>query len=229
MQLLVRVFTLFSSLAKQASSLQSSNNGSAYCQDQAAAVDFPGLPSSLQCRNGQRMHHLSSEHSISYSDGNLDHVRQTASHPDPANETEPQKHDPHYLPSGYYDALGNPISEKEYFYQADYEQKHGIPYARDREREKADTRKPLSLQAHPEIDCNGDVVARVVESGICYSVQGSSIYVNSLPSDCAVVSFEDERCTEDPFEMIPILSDASGCYTTDAFSSVRVDCRPLPA
>jgi hypothetical protein len=78
--------------------------------------------------------------------------------------------------------------------------------------------------------CDGDVLARVIESSICYrDVQGLSVFVNSLLSDYEVVSFKDEACKEDPFDMIPVLSNASGCYTTDAFSSIRVDCRPLPA
>jgi hypothetical protein len=168
-------------------------------------------------------------HSVHHSDGQ-NHFRQTANSPNSTNDSEQQKIDPHYLPSGYYDALGKPISEAEYFHQVDYEQQHGIPYARDREREKSDTKKPLSLLAHPETSCSGDILVRVTESGICYrDVQGSSIFVISLPSDCEVVSFKDGSCEEDAFDMIPVLSGASGCYTTDAFSSIRVDCRPLPA
>lgn len=149
------------------------------------------------------------------------HVLQTASHP---------KSDRDDLPSGYYDALDNPISEEEYMFQAYYEQKHGIPYARDREREKANTKKPLSLLAHSGSVCNGDILARITESGVCYGdVQGLSISVNSLPSNCEVVSFTDETCEDDPFAMIPILSDTSGCFTTDVLESVRVECQPLPA
>jgi hypothetical protein len=166
---------------------------------------------------------------VQHSDGH-NHFCQAANSPNPTNDTEQQNIDPDYLPSGYYDALGKPISEEEYFRQVDYEQQHGIPYARDREREKADTKKPLSLLAHPETGCSGDILARITESGTCYrDVQGSSIFVNSLPSDCEVMSFKDGSCEEDAFDMIPVLSDASGCYNTDAFSSIRVDCRPLPA
>jgi hypothetical protein len=182
------------------------------------------VSSSVEPSNDHEIHRLSTKHPLRHW-----HLRQIANHPNSTNCTQQAKRDADYLPSGYYDALGNPISEKEYFHQVDYERKHGIPYARDREREKADTKKPLSLLAHPEISCNGDVVARIIESGICYrDVQGSSIFMNSLPSDCEVISSKDESCEQDPFDMIPVLSQASGCYTTDAFSSIRVDCRPLP-
>jgi hypothetical protein len=166
---------------------------------------------------------------VHHSDGH-NHFHLAANHPNSANDTEQQKTDLHYLPSGYYDALGKPISEEEYLRQVDYEQKHGIPYARDRECEKADTKKPLSLLAHPEMGCSGDILARITENGICYrDMQGLSIFVISFPSDCEVILFRDGSCEEDAFDMIPVLSGASGCYTTDVFSSIRVDCRPLPA
>jgi hypothetical protein len=51
--------------------------------------------------------------------------------------------------------------------------------------------------------------------------------MNSLPSDYEVVTFIDDVYERDPFDMIPVLSHASGCYTIDTFSSIRVDCRPL--
>lgn len=214
--------TTFLSLVQRSSALESPQN--------AVSLQFQSQTISLESVDDNTKHVLFSRHYIRHSDGNHDQLRQRPNHPHAANDTQQPRTDPHYLPSGYYDALGKPISESEYFRQVDYEQKHGIPFARDREREKADTKKPLSLLAHPEMGCDGDVLARITESGFCYrDVQGLSIFVNSLPSDCEVVSFKDGACEEDPFDMIPVLSNANGCYTTDAFSSIRVDCRPLPA
>lgn len=135
----------------------------------------------------------------------------------------------HYLPPGFYDALGNIISEEEYWRQIDYEQESGIPYARDKDAERANLQKPVSLLVHPDIQCAGDVVTQLTERGACYGeAKGQSVFVASLPSNCEVITFTDDQCREDPLYVIPFLNAASGCYSTDAFESVRVDCRPLP-
>ena len=134
-----------------------------------------------------------------------------------------------YLPFGFYDALGNIILEEEYWRQIDYEQEFGIPYARDKDAERANYRKSVFLLVHPDIECAGDVATQITKQGTCYSeAKGQSVSVNSLPSNCEVISFTDDRCRDDPLDMIPFLNAASGCYSTDAFESVRVDCRPLP-
>lgn len=135
----------------------------------------------------------------------------------------------HYLPSGFYDALGNIISEEEYWRQIEYEQKSGIPYARDKDAERANSQRPVSLLMYPDIGCSSDVATHITERGTCYGeAKGQSILVNSLPSNCEVITFTDDRCRDDQLDVIPFLNAASGCYSTDAFESVRVDCRPLP-
>ena len=204
------------------------------CAPQSSSDDFVGqclnqYPPCMESSHEYKAQSPVSEHFSQYDNASVNHLGQTSNCPNLANDAARQLPDPHNLPSGYYDALDNPISEEEYLCQVDYEQKHGIPWARDRVREKADTKKPLSLLAHPEMGCSGDFVARIIKSGNCYgNVQGVSIFVNHLPSDCEVVTFKDAACKDDPFDVIPALSYASGCYTTDAFSSVRVDCQPLP-
>jgi hypothetical protein len=135
----------------------------------------------------------------------------------------------HYLRSGFYDALGKTISEEEYWRQIDYEQESGIPYARDKDAERANSNKPISLLMHPDIDCAGHVVTHITKQGTCYTeAKVQSVFVNSLPSNCEVITFTDDQCRDDPLDVIPFLNAASGCYSTDAFESVRVDCRPLP-
>ena len=134
----------------------------------------------------------------------------------------------HYLPSGFYDALENPISEEEYWRQIDYEQEFGAPYVRDKDAQRASLEKPVSLLVRPDIECASDVATQITEQQICYGgIQGQSIFVNSLPTNCEVITFTDDQCKDDPFDMIPLLYAASGCYSTDAFESVRVDCRLL--
>lgn len=148
---------------------------------------------------------------------------------DSTNNTRETRCDPDYLPSGYYDALENPISEEEYLQQVAYERYHGVPYVRNRMREQANLKKPLSLLVFSEIECGGYIMARIKERGTCYqATQSLSISVDSLPSDCAVITFTDSSCQVDPFDMIPILSDTSGCHSTDAFHSIHVACQPLP-
>ena len=154
---------------------------------------------------------------------------QAADRPGPTNDTRDSRVNEQYLPSGFYDALENPISEEEYWRQIDYEQQSGMPFARDKDAERANSKKPISLLVHPELECAGDVATRITKQGTCYEeANGRSIFVNSLPSNCEVISFTDDRCRDDPLDMIPFLNAASGCYSTDAFESVRVDCRPLP-
>lgn len=155
----------------------------------------------------------------------------SAGHPDPTNQPENSQVNDRYLPSGFYDALENPISEEEYWRQIDYERQSGIPYVRDKDAERANSKKPVSLLAHSEIECTSDVDAatHINEQGICYEeAKGQSIFVSSLPSNCEVITFTDERCRDNPLDVIPFLNAASGCYSTDAFESVRVDCWPLP-
>lgn len=118
-----------------------------------------------------------------------------------------------YLPSGFYDALENPISEDEYWRQIEYEQQSGIPYARDRNAERANFNNPVSLLAHPEIEYadNPDAATHITEQGICYEgAKGQSIFVNSLPSNCEVVTFTDERCRDNPLDVIPFLNAVGG-------------------
>lgn len=145
------------------------------------------------------------------------------------NETTQLKLDNGNLPGGYYDALGTRIWEEEYFRQAEYEQKHAIPYARNREAERENSKKPLSVLVHSDSECKEEVVTHITERGACYrDTSSSSVFVNSLPSDCEAVIFTDGACTQDSFAMIPMLSDSEGCFITDAFESVRVECGPLP-
>jgi hypothetical protein len=154
---------------------------------------------------------------------------QAAYCPSLTNEAVNPNINDHYLPSGFYDALGNIISEEEYWRQIDHEQESGIPYARDRDAERARSQKPVSLLVQPELECASDVATHITEQGTCYAeAKGQSIFVNSLPSNCEVITFTDDRCRDDPLDVIPFLNAASGCYSTDAFGSVRVDCRPLP-
>lgn len=135
----------------------------------------------------------------------------------------------HHLPSDFCDALENPISEEEYWRQIDYEQEFGTPYVRDKDAERADLEKLVSLLVHPDIECASDVARRITErSTYCREVKGQSIFVNSLPSNREVIAFTDGQCRDDPLDMIPLLNAASGCYSTETFESVRVDCRPLP-
>jgi len=67
------------------------------------------------------------------------------------------------LPSGYYDALENPISEEEYWRQIDYEQEFGTPYVRDKDAERANLEKSVSLLVHPDTECASDVARRITE------------------------------------------------------------------
>ena len=129
----------------------------------------------------------------------------------------------------YYDGRGDQISEEEYIRQAHYELEHGIPYIRDRELEQANLNKPIDLLVHSGFTCDQDTVVRVTEEGCCCEeLRGESVVVKSLPSNCELITFADGFCRHDPFVMIPIVSLASGCYSTDIFKSVRVVCRPLP-
>lgn len=210
------------SLTVQSRALRSSAKGVSYCQSRTSL--------SLEDPDDYKTHHLSTQYVLPHGDEIPRPLFQIANPPNSVYDPDTQKSDTYNLQPDYYDALGNPISEKEYFYQVDYEQQYGIPYARDRGREKIDAEKSLSLLVHRETDCNGDMVAHVKGDGTCYrGVQGSSIFVNSLPSHCKVVTSKDDFCVVEPFDMIPILSAARGCYTTDTFFSICVDCRPLPA
>jgi len=147
----------------------------------------------------------------------------------PVNEIGNCKVNDHYLPSGFYDALENPISEEEYWRQIDYEQEFGTPHVRDKDAERANLKKPVSLLVHPDIECASDIATQITEQDICYGeAKGQSIFVNSLPSNCEVITFTDGQCRDDPLDMIPLLNAASGCYSTETFESVRVDCRPFP-
>lgn len=129
----------------------------------------------------------------------------------------------------YLDDLGNRISEEELNRQSDYELEHGIPYYRNRQLEKANLNIPVDLQVRSGFTSDKQSVARITERGSCCGeLYGESVAVDSLPSNCEVVTFTDGLCQDNPFVMIPILSMASGCHSTDAFKSIRVDCRDLP-
>ena len=148
---------------------------------------------------------------------------------DPIQRIGMSKAHDHYLPSGFYDALENVISEEEYWRQIDYEQEFGTPYVYNKDAERANLKKPVSFLVHPDVECGSNAATRITERGACCGeVHGQSILVNSLPSNCEVITFTDDQCKDDPLDVIPCLNAASGCYSTDAFESVRVDCRPLP-
>lgn len=133
------------------------------------------------------------------------------------------------LPSAFYDALDNPISEDEYWRQVEYEDKHGLPFTRDRAAEQANLDKPISLLTYSSLSCQGDPDKRMTERSKCYnSPHGHTIFVESFPSNCEVVVFLDGACTEEPFTALPMFGMKYGCLSTDTFGSVRVDCRPLP-
>ena len=100
---------------------------------------------------------------------------------------------------------------------------------RDKDAERANLEKSVSLLVHPDTERASDVARRITEpSTYCREIKGQSIFVNSLPSNCEVITFTDGQCRDDPLDMIPLLNAASGCYSTETFESVRVDCRPFP-
>lgn len=103
-------------------------------------------PSSCDCASRRTLTFLRSDvlhsHSQSYSTAN--------------NDTGMRPKDPSYLPSGFYDALENPISEGEYWRQVDFEQKSsGVPYYRDRTAEQQRLSLPLSLSTFDTRECRG--------------------------------------------------------------------------
>jgi len=147
------------------------------------------------------------------------------------NETGLRPKDLGYLPSGFYDALENPISESEYWRQVDFEQKSGgVPYYRDRAAERQRLSLPLSLSTFDTRECRGEAKQHVTQRGICYKSTGSRSYrIDSLPSDGEVITYVDGECKEDPFPCNWGINDPNGCFTTDAFESIMVITRDLPA
>lgn len=146
-----------------------------------------------------------------------------------SNETQVQPKGSGYLPSGFYDALENPISEKEYWHQVEFEQKHGIPYTRDKESERRRLHVPLSVSLFTTQGCEGDRVQHVTERDHCYACAGGrSYWVESLPSDCELTTYVDEACTADPFACNWGIDGPQGCFTTDAFESMKAATRELP-
>ncbi|KAI7281951.1 hypothetical protein KC343_g944 [Hortaea werneckii] len=139
--------------------------------------------------------------------------------------------DPSYLPSGFYDALENPISEGEYWRQVDFEQKSsGVPYYRDRTAEQQRLSLPLSLSTFDTRECRGERKQHVTERRICYKGTGGRSYrIDSLPSDGEVITYVDGECKEDPLSGNWGIDNPSGCFTTDAFESIMVTTRELPA
>ncbi|KAI7157093.1 hypothetical protein KC349_g5825 [Hortaea werneckii] len=147
------------------------------------------------------------------------------------NETEMRPKDPDYLPSGFYDAVENPISENEYWRQIDFEQKSGgVPYHRDRAAERQRPSLPLSISTFDTRECQGERKQHVTERGICCKTTGGRSYrIDSLPSDGEVITYVDGECTEDVFACNWAISNPSGCFTTDDFESLVVVTRELPA
>ncbi|KAI7316499.1 hypothetical protein KC315_g10733 [Hortaea werneckii] len=147
------------------------------------------------------------------------------------NETEMRPKDPDYLPSGFYDAVENPISENEYWRQIDFEQKSGgVPYHRDRAAERQRLSLPLSISTFDTRECQGERKQHVIERGICYKTTGGRSYrIDSLPSDGEVITYVDGECREDPFACNWGISNPGGCFTTDDFESLVVVTRELPA
>lgn len=147
----------------------------------------------------------------------------------PTDEVESTPLDPDYLPSRFYDALDNPISEDEYWRQVEYEEKHGVPFIRDRAAEQANLDKPISLLTYSSLSCQDEPNKRITERSTCYgSPMSLTIFIESLPSNCEVVTFLDSTCKEDPLTALPMFGMKHGCLWTDSFGSVRVDCHPLP-
>lgn len=145
-------------------------------------------------------------------------------------QTRIRQEDPNYLPSGFYDGLERPISEEEYWHQVAFEQKHGVPYIRDRESERRRLHALVSISTFSTQQCEGERMQHVTERGICYkSPEGKSYRVDSLPSDCELTTYVDGDCTEDPFPCNDGIGDPKGCFITDAFESLKVTTRELPA
>ena len=138
-------------------------------------------------------------------------IYQDADRPIPTNEAGNCRANNHYLSSGFYDALQNPISEEEYWRQIEYEQESGILYARDKDAERANSKQPVSLLVNQEIECASNAATHITKQGTCYGeVKGQSIFVNSLPSNCEVITFTVGQCRDDPLDLIPFLNAASG-------------------
>jgi hypothetical protein len=104
MYFLMLASTASFSLAKQTGSPQSPVCGVHHSRYQVS--------SALVSLNDHETNRQSSGHFLRHSGETVNHIH----HPESANDTGQANPDPHYLPSGYYDALGNTISEKEYFY-----------------------------------------------------------------------------------------------------------------
>jgi hypothetical protein len=151
-------------------------------------------------------------------------MQQDADRPNPAKEAGICRANVHYLryPPAFTTHPKTPF-QKEYWRQMDHEQVSGIPYARDKEGERANSKKPVSLLVHVGLECASDLATEIMKQGTCYDeVKGQSIFVNSLLINCEVTTFTDDQCRDDPLDVIPFLDAAGGCYSTDAFESVAV-------
>lgn len=171
----------------------------------------------------------------------------------PGNGTEPPEgedllenrpYDPDWLPSGFYDALYNPISEEEYWRQVEWEEEHDVPYAiamqweqehgtpytaATEENSSLEERQAggLSILTYASDQCRGERLRHVTQENVCYtSTNGVSLDVEGLPSNCNVVTWTDEQCQEDPFTNVQSIrgSPATGCYSGDNFGSIAVTC-----
>lgn len=137
--------------------------------------------------------------------------------------------------SGFYDGLGNPITESEFFHQAEYEDRTGLPYYRNRTREIERLKEPISVTIYAGRDCGqqpgqSSQSSTIHDADECASyTRGESYYLNSLPSNCDVLTFTDGECSEGGEVMVAGIFDPEAqCYGTDAFGSVRVRCGELP-
>ena len=131
---------------------------------------------------------------------------------------------------GYYDGLGRRISQREYYLELDYEIQHGVPYPPHLRPEAGS----LSIHAHSDPQCGGDVIGEITQPDLCYPVtKGVGVSVGSLPRNCEVTGYVDEACDGEPVEVVPLGRKAAGCYTprtaiaVRTFGSVLVECEPL--
>lgn len=128
--------------------------------------------------------------------------------------------------NGFYDAIGNPISEQEYVRQAQYEQAIGLPAVRDREDEQRRKDLPLSIKVFSTDSCIGEHDKHITNPSVCVSIEnGQSIFVESMSSLCKVTIFDDDACSERALALVDGLGSANGCYTwIDGFNSIIVHC-----
>lgn len=151
----------------------------------------------------------------------------------PCQVTRPEDDDEYE--SGFYDGLGNPITESEFLHQAEYEDRTGLPYYRNRTRELERLKEPISVIIYAGHDCGqqpgeSSQSSTIHDADECASnTRGESYYLNSLPSNCDVLTFTDGECSEGGEVMASGIFDPDAqCYVTDAFGSVRVRCGELP-